>query len=122
MAGAVYRDPPSAALIASAVTSRNVTTTTTGSAVDMIRGDGRCMMYVDLVATSLTAVTVRVQQSTATNSGMADVPDASVSATTNGIYTVTFDRDKRYLQAVITINGTTAAIGSISFWENLKTF
>jgi hypothetical protein len=100
-----------------------VTTTTTGSAVDMIKGDGRCMMYLDLVATSLTSITVKVQQSTATNSGMADISGASVNAaTTHGVYTVTFDRDKRYVQAVVVLNGTTAAIGSVSFWENLKTF
>jgi len=123
MPGAVFRDPPNAGLLTSAITSRTVTTTTTQStASDMLAGDGRCMLYADIVATSLTSITVKVQQSTLTNSGFADIPGASLSATTHGVYTATFDRDYRYLQAVITISGTTATAGSVSFLENLKTF
>lgn len=105
------RDIPNAALINESIAIRTVTTTTTAAAAsDMLLGDGRCTLIAPIVATSLTGITVKVQQSTLTNSGFADVTGASVSATTSGINSVSFDRDMRYLQTVVVLNGTTAQV------------
>ena len=98
-------------------------TTTVGTGVDMLTGDGRCFALVDLGTWSATAVTVQIQQSTATNSGMANISGASVSATTNTTKILSigpFDRDYRYLGAVATVSGTTIGI-AVSVYEMLKT-
>jgi hypothetical protein len=118
-----FRDLPNAVLAQDALTVRTVTTTTTGTgtALDFLRGDGRCVLQLNLNATSLTAVTVRVQQSTLTNSGFTDITGASCSLTTSGITGVSFDRDARYLQAVAVLSGTTAVLSAV-IMETLKTF
>lgn len=119
---AVFRDFPNATLEQESVTIQTVTQTTTGTDVDMINGDGRCVLHGQVKATSLTALTVRVQQSTLTNSGFADITGASVSGiTADGPFSVSFDRDQRYLQAVVTISGTTAIVGA-SFFEAKKVY
>jgi len=119
---ASFRDLPNGTLATDLVTVRTVTTTTTGAAAaDMLAGDGRCVLLADINATSLTAITVKVQQSTLTNSGFADITGAYVSATTSGVYSVSFDRDYRYLQGVVVISGTTANVAAVAL-EQLKTF
>lgn len=121
MPGVVFRDPANALLMQDLVTVRNVTTTVTGSGVDMLTGDGRCALFVDATATSITAVTVVVQQSTVSNSGFANITGASVAITTSGVTAITFDRDSRYVLAIVQFAGTTAVIAAFAA-ENLKTF
>ncbi len=122
MAGPFLRDPANDAVVGRSVTASVLATTTTGTTVDMLTGDGRCTMFVDIVATSLTSASVRVQQSTLTDSGFADISGASVTTTTHtGAFTPAFDRDHRYLKAIVVINGTTANVSATVF-ERKKTF
>ena len=117
---AIFRDLPNGTLNQVSVI-QTVTQTTTGTALDMLKGDGRCVLEAAVKATSITAVTVRVQQSTLTNSGFADITGASFSVTTDGVSAVSFDRDHRYVQAVVTISGTTAIVAA-TVKEQYKTF
>lgn len=114
-------DPINTAVRAQAIGSRAITQTVTGTYQDMITGDGRVMLLTDVVATSMTSIIFKVQQSTLTNSGFADITGASVTATTTGITGFTFDRDSRYLLVIATFSGTTAFASAV-LSEQLKTF
>lgn len=100
-------------------TVQAITTTTTGpntvaSGVgDFLAGDGLCNLQLALTATSLTAITCQVLESTATNSGFADITGAYVSSTTDGVSSVAFQRTKRYLKARYVLSGTTAFAAAV---------
>lgn len=117
------RDLANNCIFTQAVTVQTVTTTTTGptgaNAQDFVQGDGLCTLLLNVKATSLTAVTVQVQQSTLTNSGFSDISGAYVSVTTDSVTGVSFQRDKRYLNAYVVLNGTTAVL-SATLMEQYK--
>lgn len=113
------RDLTNSGLFASGIAPQSISTTTTGSAQDFLHGDGRCHLLLHVGANNLTSLTVRVQESTLTNSGFADISGASVSAATTGSTAVAFDRTKRYLQAVAVISGTTG-LASAQLLEQYK--
>lgn len=97
-------------------------TTTNGTGVDMINGDGQCWMELALGTWNATSLSVQVQQSTTTNSGFTDITGAVIAATTaqsNSIQTVNFRRDYQYLRVIATVSGTTIGISAV-LGENLK--
>lgn len=97
-------------------------TTTNGTGADFITGEGNCWMEVAIGAFNGTSLSVQVQQSTATNSGFADITGAVVAATTAQSAAVTranFQRDMRYLRVIATISATTMPVAVI-LGESLK--
>ncbi len=97
-------------------------TTTNGTGVDMINGDGQCWLELALGTWNATSLSVQVQQSTTTNSGFADITGAVIAATTaqsNSVQTVNFRRDYQYLRLSATVSGTTIGISAV-LGENLK--
>lgn len=105
-----------------ALTVGNVTQTTTGPSCDMITGDGNVSFIFGLGSASITAVTAQVQQSTLSNSGFTNISGASGYLTAAGVTGFPFNRDYRYLQAVITISGTTGTGIQGNFVEAKKVF
>lgn len=116
-------DFPNTALVKNLVAPQLLASTTTvGTGVDMLQGDGNCFAELTLGTFNATALTVQIYQSTATNSGAASISGASVSATTNTTNPLMigpFQRDKRYITAVATVSGTTIGI-CVSVAEQLK--
>jgi hypothetical protein len=97
-------------------------TTTNGTGTDFLTGEGNCWMELAIGAFNGTSVSVQVQQSTATNSGFADITGAVIAATTSAsaaVSKVNFQRDMRYLRVIATISATTAPIAVI-LGESLK--
>lgn len=111
---AYLRDLGPTCVMQAGVTTQAITQATTGpNAVaggqgDFLQGDGLCNLILNVAATSLTAITCQVQQSTVTNTGFADIAGAYVTATTNAVTAVAFQRDMRYLKAYYVLSGTTA--------------
>lgn len=99
-----------------------LTATATKTSVDMISGDGRCTLLVDVGTWNATSATIQVNQCATTNGTYTDISGASISVTTGTtLGVVTFDRDYQYLGAVVTVSGTTIGY-SASFVEAYKTF
>lgn len=97
-------------------------TTTNGTGSDFLTGEGNCWMELAIGNFNGTSVSVQVQQSTATNSGFADITGAVIAATTSAsaaVSRVNFQRDMRYLRVIATISATTAPIAVI-LGESLK--
>jgi len=119
----VLNDFPNSALKKNLIAPQLLTSTTTvGTGVDMVTGDGNCFAIIELGTWSATAITFQIQQSTATNSGFANISGASVSAVTNTTPILTigpFQRDSRYLNAIATVSGTTIGV-AVSVFEQLK--
>jgi hypothetical protein len=89
-----------------ALTQSNVTTTTTGPAVDMVTGDGVCNLLLGTLAGNLTSLTAQVWQATASTGTYTTITGASCVATTASTTAVAFNRDSRYLQVVFALSGT----------------
>lgn len=106
------RDVKNNALLYNAVGPIKATQTITGSALDMLQGDGRCFAVLSMGLFNATALTVTIEQSALTNSGFAPVASFSTQTTTNTTpQVITFDRDHRYLRAIATVSGTTIDCG-----------
>jgi hypothetical protein len=92
------------------LTPRTATSTVTGSAVDLITGDGRCFAVQQVGTVSGTSPTLagKIQESADGSTGWADIAGATfttVTATDN-VQAITFDRTQRYVRYVGTIGGT----------------
>lgn len=123
MAG-FLRDYANNQLMQVGIVVREVTTTTTGAAVDMISGDGRCNCIIQVSTISGDAsksITIQIQESTASGSGMANITGAALTVSATGITAFSFDRTKQYLQAVVTTVATTSNI-AVQLHETRKTF
>ena len=102
-----------------AVTVGNVTTTTTGPAFDALSGDGVCNLLLGTMAGSVVTLTAQVWQSTASTGTYSAIAGATCAATTSGMVGVPFCRDQRWLQAVLSITGTTST-GAFGFFVEQK--
>jgi hypothetical protein len=99
------------AILGGGLTPRTSTSTVTGSAVDLITGDGRCFAVQQVGAVSGTTPTLagKIQESADGSTGWADISGATfttVTATDN-VQAITFDRTQRYVRYIGTIAGTT---------------
>jgi len=113
-------DAVNGGVVANAVTIGNVTTTTTGPAADMLKGDGVCNLFLNTQAGSIVTLTAQVWQSTASTGTYSTIAGATCAATTIGIVGVPFVRDQRWLQVVLTINGSTSTGVSGMFLQGKK--
>lgn len=114
------RDVKNNALLYNAIGPIKATQTITGSALDMLQGDGRCFATLSMGIFNATAMTVTIQQSAQTNANFTDVAAFAAQTTTNATpLTITFDRDQRYLRAIATVSGTTIDCG-VLVGEQLK--
>jgi hypothetical protein len=92
------------------VTPRTATATVTGSAVDLISGDGRCFAVQQVGAVTGTSPTLagKIQESADGSTNWTDIAGATfttVTATDN-VQAITFDRTQRFVRYVGTIGGT----------------
>lgn len=97
-------------------------TTTNGTGADMLLGDGNCWMELAVGVFNGTSYSVQVQQSTATNSGFADITGAVIAGTTalsSTVRKVNFQRDMRYVRVIATISATTCPLACV-LGEQLK--
>jgi hypothetical protein len=100
-----------------------ITTTSTVTNIDMVTGDGRCTLFVDVGVFTGTSVSIQVQECDTTNGTYANITGAATVSVTTGtqVLSTTFDRNLRSVGAVVTVSGTTIGY-SASVVEALKTF
>jgi len=100
------------AVLLNSIAPITATTNQTGSAVDLLPGDGNAfaILLVGVVAAG-TTVTGKVQEAEASNGTWTDVQDGSFSSVTSSNQTriVTFQRSQRFVRCVLTISGTDAS-------------
>jgi hypothetical protein len=85
-----------------------LTATSTATSKDMLLGEGRCTLLVDVGTYNATSCTVQVTECATTNGTYTNITGASISITTQSVpLSVTFDRTLRYLGTVVTVSGTT---------------
>jgi hypothetical protein len=99
------------AILGAGLTPRANTTTVTGSAVDLITGDGRCFAIQQVGTVSGTTPTLagKIQESADGSTGWADISGATFSAVSaaDNIQAIGFDRSQRFVRYIGTIGGTT---------------
>ena len=90
---------------------QTITTTTNGSAADMINGDGSCFAIQQVGTVSGTSPTLagKIQESADGSTNWTDVASATFTQVTasNNYQCISFERTKRYLRYVGTVGGTT---------------
>jgi hypothetical protein len=106
----VLHDVANQAILGVGAAPQTATATVTGSAGDMVNGDGPCVAIQQVGAVSGTSPTLagKIQESPDGSTGWADIANAAFAAVTaTGNYqAVTFERTQRYLRYVGTIGGT----------------
>lgn len=105
----LLQDLPHQAILGGGLTPRTATTTVSGSAVDLLAGDGRCfaIQQVGTVTGTSPALAGKLQES-ADASNWTDIAGATFAAvsTTDNVQAISFDRTLRYVRYVGTITGT----------------
>jgi hypothetical protein len=109
-----------------------LTTSTNGSPVDLVDSNANmasALLQVGAVSGTQGTLDVKIQESTATNTGWADIPNATFTqVTTSGTTTsgavqiVSFQRQKRYVRAYATFAGTfTNMLAGVSIFAQRAT-
>jgi hypothetical protein len=105
------QDVANAALVYQTQTVQRMTQTITGSALDMLAGDGRCFAILNMGLFNATSLAVKFQESTTTTTtDFGDITGAAFATQTTTQTTpqmITFDRSKRYVRSIATFSGTT---------------
>jgi hypothetical protein len=103
------QDLPHQAILGGGLTPRTVTATTTGSAVDLLAGDGKCfaIQQVGTVGGTTPALAGKLQES-ADNNTWTDIAGAAFASvsTTDNVQAIAFDRTMRYVRYIGTVTGT----------------
>jgi hypothetical protein len=98
------------AILGQGLVPQTITSSTNGTGVDLLAGDGSCFALQLVGAVSGTTPTLagKIQESP-DNSTWADIPNATFSSVTasNSYQAVSFERTQRYLRYVSTVGGTT---------------
>jgi hypothetical protein len=98
------------AILGGGLTPRTVTTTVTGSAVDLLAGDGRCfaIQQVGTVTGTTPALAGKLQESADGSTNWNDIAGATFTSvsTTDNVQAITFDRTLRYVRYIGTVTGT----------------
>jgi hypothetical protein len=104
------QDLPHQAALGGAITPRTVTTTVTGSAVDLITGDGRCFAIQQVGTVTGTSPTLagKFQESADGSTNWNDISGATFTtvSTTDNVQAISFDRTLRYVRYIGTVTGT----------------
>lgn len=95
---------------------QTVTSSTNGAAADMISGDGPCfaIQQIGTVSGSSPMLAGKIQESDDGLTGWSDINEATfttVTASTN-YQAVTFQRTKRYLRYVATVDGSSPSFAT----------
>lgn len=102
-------DIPNNAQISAGLTPRAITSTTSGSSLDFINGDGRCtaIQQVGTVSGTTPSLAGKIQESS-DGSTWTDVSGATFTAVTatDNVQSISFDRTKRYLRYNGAVSGT----------------
>lgn len=101
----------SSAVVGQSIIPAALTTTTNGSTVDLIDGIGNmasAILSVGAVSGTQGTCDVKIQESTATNTGFTDITGATFTqfTTSNQVQIISFKPVKRYVRAYATFAGT----------------
>jgi hypothetical protein len=104
------QDVANQAILGVGAAPQTATSTVTGSAGDLLAGDGRCFAIQQVGTVSGTSPTLdgKIQESADGSTNWTDITGATftqVTASTNN-QAITFDRTKRYVRYIGTIGGT----------------
>lgn len=112
----IFLDIGSAAIVTPSFIPAALTTTTNGSTVDLIDSNANmasAVLQVGAVSGTQGTFDVKMQESTATDSGFSDISGATFTqfttsgvAGTSGSQIISFQRQKRYVRAYVTMAGT----------------
>jgi hypothetical protein len=104
-------DLPNNAVLAQGLTPRSLTATVTGSAIDLLTGDGRCfaVQMVGTVGGTTPSLAGKIQESADGSTGWTDISGATFTAVgaSDTMQSISFDRTLRYVRYVGTVTGTT---------------
>lgn len=106
------RDLVSSCVLTTAHTQQTVSGAVTGPARDLSQSDGRVNCIVVTDGINATAVTISVEESTASG-GTYTAITGNVSVSAAGVTGFTFDRSKAFVRSYAAINGTTAALNAV---------
>jgi hypothetical protein len=127
-----FLDIGNAAIVLPSFIPAALTTTTNGSTVDLIDSNANmasAVLQVGAVSGTQGTFDVKIQESTATNTGFSDITGATFTqfttsgvAGTSGSQIISFQRQKRYVRAYITMAGTfTNALFGVTFFAQRAT-
>lgn len=112
----IWLDIGNTAVVVPSLIPAALTTTTNGSTVDLIDSNtnmASALLSVGAVSGTQGTCDVKIQESTATNTGFTDITGASFTqvttsgvAGTSGAQIISFQRQKRYVRAYATFGGT----------------
>lgn len=112
----IFLDIGSAAIVTPSFIPTAFTTTTNGSTCDLIDSNANmasAVLQVGAVSGTQGTFDIKIQESTATNTGFVDIPSAAFTqfttsgvAGTSGSQIISFQRQKRYVRAYVTMGGT----------------
>lgn len=101
-----------------------ITSTQTGTGVDMANGDGQCFAELNIGTVTDGTYATEIQESADNSTGWTAVPTTSLvpttgfsnvtSASDETIQIVSFNRTKRYLRGVITVTGSPGTGGYLA--------
>ena len=104
------QDIPHQAILGGGLTPRTATTTVTGTAVDLLAGDGRCfaIQQVGTVTGTAPSLAGKIQESADGSTNWTDIAGATFGtvSTTDSVVAIAFDRTLRYVRYIGTITGT----------------
>lgn len=109
-------DIPSSAVLEGLVLASTMTQTQNGTVIDMVQGDTRCNVILNVGAISNGSKTYQVQQCTeaaTTSGGWSNITGASLTAAATGVQALAFDRDQRYIRLATTGSATNVTCSAV---------
>jgi hypothetical protein len=86
--------------------NQGVSGATTSSAIDCVMSQGRMTLFVDLAGTITGNTTIQVQECATSSGSYVANTNGVITTSTTGLFAVTFERTQRYLEVVVTPNGS----------------
>ncbi len=128
----IFLDIAGNALVGQSLVPAAITTTGAGTYVDCLDSNANmasALMQVGAVSGTQGTFDVKMQESTATNTGYTDIPGATFTqftttgtTTTGAVQMVSFQRLKRYVRGYVTVGGTvTSGIIGLSVFAQRAT-
>lgn len=127
MAAGIFLDIGNAAITTPSFIPTAFTTTTNGGTVDLLDSNANmasALLNVGAVVGTQGTFDIKIQESTATNTGFTDITGATFTqfttsgvAGTSGAQIISFQRQKRYVRAYVTMAGTyTSALFGVAIF------
>jgi hypothetical protein len=109
-------DLPNNAVLGQGLTPRTLTGSASGSAIDLLSGDGRCfaVQMVGAVGGTTPSLAGKIQESADGSTGWTDISGATFTAVgaSDVMQSISFDRTLRYVRYVGTVTGTSPTIAA----------